>query len=321
MESLPSRSGHVLNYRAISVEGNVCIITSILTVLTVRSGKLKCDRKDPCDQCVKRSKESTCQYMAAPPKKTKEAKSAKDRISHLEDLVIKLIHQNQTENGHKASEQEESAASTISGTTVTTHYAAKSGNGSPDPATAFGRMEISQDGNTNYVGAGHWSAILNGIEELKAAMKDEDEPTTDTASPADVMDEQQSDSAQLLMNYSGGAITREQLIQAIPSKEFSENMLWHWFNSSNPSLSAIHKPTFQKEYAQLREDSSKVPTMWLAVFFSMLATGCQFAALDRHEQSPQAQANTKHYQSLCVKALILAGKFSLYDAQPHIRLI
>jgi hypothetical protein len=50
----------------------------------------------------------------------------------------------------------------------------------------------------------------------------------------------------------------------------------------------------------------------LAMYFAMLTTGSQFAALDRHEPVASSHANAKYYQSLCVQAMILAGKLTLY---------
>jgi hypothetical protein len=42
-------------------------------------------------------------------------------------------------------------------------------------------------------------------------------------------------------------VTREYLIKSCPSKEVAERLLFLWFNSSNPLLPLIHRPTFLVE--------------------------------------------------------------------------
>jgi hypothetical protein len=73
------------------------------------------------------------------------------------------------------------------------------------------------------------------IEELKAAVKDEDDLNEESPS-YQIADPNNHDVeiSEVLIGGSG-AITREYLLQSLPSKEFSDSTLWHWFNSSNPS--------------------------------------------------------------------------------------
>ena len=65
-----------------------------LSCTPCRTGKLKCDRASPCEPCVKRGRESQCNYPPAPTK-SKPA-NVKGRIRQLESLVLDLMnHQKQ----------------------------------------------------------------------------------------------------------------------------------------------------------------------------------------------------------------------------------
>jgi hypothetical protein len=277
-----------------------------------RGGKLKCDRNQPCNQCIKRSRDSQCSYLAPPPKKSKPNRNAKDRIAHLEELVVKLMNQgNDAPETPKSlivpasvSRHEEQLQST------TPQFQRDEQDEKADGVAAFGQMKISQGGGTSYVGAAHWEAILNGIGELKAYFKDADESET-SERPFTGDGEQKMatpEVSQLLLGDSDSIVTREYLIQCIPPKKFSSDMLWMWFTSSNPALATIHKPTFSQEYAVMQEDPSKVPTMWLSMYFGMLAIGCFFYALERPlpEETKIFLTEAIRFQKLAAQALILA---------------
>jgi Zn(2)-Cys(6) binuclear cluster domain-containing protein len=135
-----------------------------------RSGKLKCDRKSPCNQCSKRSIESQCAYLPPPPKKVRVPKNTKDRVSHLEGLVLQLIQQ---QNGLSKDQETVSPNTAIrkeSDTVSTGHIRNPIANDSPtssasegsDESINFGQLSISH-GGTSYVGSSHWKAILDGV--------------------------------------------------------------------------------------------------------------------------------------------------------------
>ena len=62
-----------------------------LSCTACRTGKLKCNRQHPCDQCTKRSKDHECHYLP-PPAKKRQNKNTKDRIAQLEGLVVQLMN-------------------------------------------------------------------------------------------------------------------------------------------------------------------------------------------------------------------------------------
>jgi Fungal Zn(2)-Cys(6) binuclear cluster domain len=134
-----------------------------LSCTPCRTGKLKCDRNSPCNQCIKRSRELQCVFLPPPPKKSKSTRNAKDRISHLEDLVIQLINQNNDTPGVQASSTfDDGFAVSNPNPIIKSSPSFSSIADSSNTATEFGQMKISH-GSTSYVGAAHWEAILNGV--------------------------------------------------------------------------------------------------------------------------------------------------------------
>jgi hypothetical protein len=47
--------------------------------------------------------------------------------------------------------------------------------------------------------------------------------------------EPNEDHSRLLISQAA-SLTKEEVIQSIPSKEVSDKLLWHWFNSGSPAL-------------------------------------------------------------------------------------
>jgi len=81
MSSRDSNEAHMKQKRA----------RSQLSCTACRHGKLRCNRAAPCDQCIKRSKESACSYLP-PAAKARAPQDVKGRIQHLEQLVVDLMN-------------------------------------------------------------------------------------------------------------------------------------------------------------------------------------------------------------------------------------
>jgi hypothetical protein len=144
-----------------------------LSCTACRSGKLRCNRQQPCDQCMKRGKDPSCQYLAPPPKK-KQNRNTKDRIAHLEGLVIQLMNRDGSSASDSAPSNHESRSSVTSNgrspkqdTSSASSFSKSSPENSSDSgndnaAGAFGQLTISK-GEASYKGAAHWEAILEGV--------------------------------------------------------------------------------------------------------------------------------------------------------------
>jgi hypothetical protein len=145
-----------------------------LSCTACRNGKLRCNRQQPCDQCIKRSRDSTCQYLAPPPKK-KHSRNTKDRIAHLESLVLQLMNRDGapgSETSPQSLNEHGSTSSDAHSSNITTSPNQSSNKDSPESSTdgvvldrhtfEFGQLKISK-GEASYKGAAHWEAILDGV--------------------------------------------------------------------------------------------------------------------------------------------------------------
>lgn len=164
----------------------------ILSCSACRTGKLKCNREQPCDQCIKRSKDNTCRYLP-PPQKKRKIRNARDRVAHLEGLVAQLIAQNTADDVNDDETKQDNAPAPRKGLEntvspfraprLTDDFASKpmtppSEETSPrnldqhSPSSepreyqnalhAVGALSIDH-GVTSYVGATHWKAVLEHV--------------------------------------------------------------------------------------------------------------------------------------------------------------
>jgi hypothetical protein len=112
-----------------------------------RVGKLRCDRKSPCDACVKRGRDHLCSYPIPPMKKARDASHTKQRIAQLESLVLSLMDQ-------RPAEQPD----------VTEADATRQSNQEHADITApVGQLKISSGQTTSYAGDTHWESILASV--------------------------------------------------------------------------------------------------------------------------------------------------------------
>ncbi|KAF2488863.1 hypothetical protein BU16DRAFT_472678 [Lophium mytilinum] len=248
-----------------------------LSCIPCRQGKLKCNRLHPiCDQCIKRSREASCSYLP-PPTRQKQTQNMKGRIKNLESLVVTLMNSKDTQEAVPDSAREQNDHSTSVGEQLSQTSLPRDINspsqqdtdsGDPNP-TSFGQLRITKAdavGGASYVGAAHWTAILNEIAEVKNYLDETEEPNESI--------EEDWDTVYQRSTITLGApkpVSKASLIAQLPPKEEVDRLLPFWFNSSDPLLFMMHAPNFRSEYAQFWEDPFGTPTMWIAVLYGSLA--------------------------------------------------
>lgn len=141
-----------------------------LSCVPCRTGKLKCDRHHPCDQCSKRSREASCIYLPPPKKKPRRPVNTKDRISQLETLVSQLISHGQPSIAIPEGQSTSPAAMAVQGPTPESFPGDAlspkvSLSEEVEPRESSGQMKVS-NGQTSYVGSAHWEAVLAGVRSL-----------------------------------------------------------------------------------------------------------------------------------------------------------
>ncbi|OJJ47814.1 hypothetical protein ASPZODRAFT_63268 [Penicilliopsis zonata CBS 506.65] len=261
------------------------------------TGRLKCDRRQPsCGTCARRGLSLSCQYVGSNNQNTTPAPATshdsaslnimQERISQLETLVMSLAD--------KRAAQETRERFDID---------------NADISHTYGRLSLENE-ETSYVEASHWTAILDGIAELKDHFDHPAERNLPLSAP-------DRDTPMLLYGKNKHA-SREEILAAVPPKEDSDRMVKRFAEATYPARALIHLPTFMKQYERFWLNPSETPIMWIGLFFSILCLGDMYLESDARDNldglySPPLFTNTTNksflYREKTVQCLVL-GKYT-----------
>ncbi|KAJ2901508.1 Fusarisetin A cluster transcription factor fsa6 [Zalerion maritima] len=218
-----------------------------------RHSKLKCDREEPCSQCVKKDRVSACEYSPRPEKKSR-AKGMSARLQRLEGMVRTMV-----ENG--------SLPPQAAPGKIKSHSSPGDINGPENMA------QVVHGETTTFVGATHFMAVLDDIEDLKSFFDDSEDESGD--SPAST-DKASSNVEQLLLGMASPK-SKTDLLYMLPEKKVMDRLIMRYFNSHSPSQHVIHRPTFTKQYNVFCRDPSSVHMHFLALLFMVIGAGIFFS--------------------------------------------
>ena len=219
-----------------------------------RTRKLKCDRKCPCETCIKRGDAESCSFGSARSTTAKNGLSqnakAHDRIRHLEDLVMQMMNQNTPPNSDTTT-----APGMSNGPPSTSPYP------SPlDPvltAKTDGHLQV-QGNESSYVGSTHWSTILDNIQELKNVIATEDsEQPTEASDPDTLFGASRPPSL-------------AKVLQTLPPKVQVDRLLSIYFNAKYAIIPILHVYQFQRQYEAFWVNPLDTPPLWIAILFSIM---------------------------------------------------
>lgn len=293
---------------------------SQLSCRPCRQGKLKCDREHPCNQCIKRSRDSACVYLP-PAEKKKNGQNVRNRIQHLEKMVVDLMSSKQTGDSNTTSSNtnnhDPNATLSTSFNQLTPPQDLEGSNSqSPDDPVnalsegAFGRMQIGKH-QTHYVGDSHWSAILNEFSDLKRDLSEDEGSESDDSETdeEDDLDERNPAGITSLLQ-SPARMSKAELIQQLPQQSLVDRYVSQWFNAPDPFKTFVHSSTFQDEYGRFWKDPARTPTMWIGLLYAIISLSARIPYLRNQDPgSPEAQASLLEalkYHELAASAAILA---------------
>ncbi|RYP48049.1 hypothetical protein DL768_005971 [Monosporascus sp. mg162] len=259
-----------------------------------RNSKLKCDRAAPCGQCLKKGRPDACVY-APRPQKQKPAKSMAARLKRLEGMVREMIDTDVAlPTPSAAGMGTEAGAVAIAG--VAGSSAGAGSTTPPDEAAAdAGGLIVQGQKATSYVGATHFMAILDDIEDLKNYFEDSDEEEGESPDPYENIGP-----PEVLFGSRGVLKDKEELLRLLPEKSVIDRLM--------------SRPTFSKEYNQFWQNPSEAPLHWIALLFIVMGLGVFFSSfqapheLERDSSLP-AMDRFKQYRGAAGWALIW-GKYS-----------
>ncbi|KAH8805961.1 fungal-specific transcription factor domain-containing protein [Xylogone sp. PMI_703] len=286
---------------------------SQLSCVYCRQAKLKCDRNQPCGQCMRRDKASTCHFPPPAPRK-KPPMSMQKRLIHLESLVKNVMSGQvppesisfEMNQSTAANPDQTSSVSVTDPIKVDTHY--KHPKVTPDPAQSepaqvTSGQVLSSSKETTYVGATHWAAILEDIEEMKAYCNSEE--TEPSESPQSVDD---ISGSSLLFNTAIPS-TREDILAFLPPRHVVDRYVSRYFNSTSPALHITHRPAFQRQYKRFWADPDSTPTVWIGILYGMMCLAA-FGSITARQEPIDTRGTpdevVRAYRTCCAKCLILS---------------
>ncbi|KAK2759713.1 C6 transcription factor [Colletotrichum kahawae] len=175
-----------------------------------------------------------------------------------------------TVNGHQALPR----ASLPQGATPTT--AREEGVAQP------GGQFVQGESSTTYVGATHFAAILDDIEDMKNYFEEPEVNEDWSGDSPDQTDELES--PDVLLFSRNMPRNREELMRLIPEKKIVDRLVMRYFSSQSPSQHIVHRPTFVKQYANFWKNPSAISINWLALLFMIMSLGVFYSTfLAPHE--------------------------------------
>ncbi|KAN0099272.1 Fungal specific transcription factor domain containing protein [Hyaloscypha variabilis] len=274
-----------------------------LSCTNCRHAKLKCDRQKPhCSQCVKKGRGSSCNFLPAARKK--QTVSMQTRLQHLESLVKGVItgQSPSIEPVNDKPQRRNGKATSISDSVAVATEVQDHGIGpTAVSSVSSGKVLLGSDEST-YVGATHWAAILEDIDEMKTYLDDEEEDEYD--------EEENLKSYTSLIFNAQTPTTKVQLLAALPPRPTVDLLVSRYFNSNSPALPIIHRPAFQRNYRKFWTDPEETPDIFLGLLYSIMIVATM-ADLGLSEDTPvnhtRAVEAIQTYRECCIQCLVLSN--------------
>ena len=192
--------------------------------------RIRCDRQQPCANCSSRA--LTCRYASdgamAPPIDA-ATENIRDRVAHLEQLVMSLFPSSSKQVSHLS--QVDSAFISSRGASS---RCTLSDYQQPNDSTESGSLRLSAS-EPRYVGVDHWATILDSIATLKEHFHNQDDEANDAQESSQF--DSNAESAQktspphaLLLYGCLQPASRYTLIAALPPKSTADRYVSCYFN-------------------------------------------------------------------------------------------
>lgn len=264
-----------------------------------RSRKVRCDRGHPCSSCVKRDEADSCIYerlpvaLALPSPKTEiNRQAAEDRLSRLEATVKDLMQTTQTSSSASAS-----ASARLSHSSGHSSFSPNVPNavGHSEPLPEIPSENIEQQRHQpqdsketrdiGYVGATHWSAILDdihGLKEILESTRTEPDEHISAFEPAYL-------GAEIIFGTSHNYDIQHMITHFLPSRVEVDRFLSLYFRGETFIVPFVHSFQFQRQYNEFWLNKEIVDPLWLSMLFSI----CCLASLQGENQYSQDELVTR----------------------------
>ena len=256
-----------------------------------RDRKLKCDKKHPCDSCVKRGDTSSCSYQA--PSNSSQTsgsiKSAHERLHHLEGLVKHIIESDSTARPVQSPSNERDSKRLVDG-----------------GQQSLGGLLSADGSESSYVGATNWAAVLDSIQELKF---DFVEGKNSPEEEDEVEDRQEKVRGGSLFSV-GTPPSLEYILRSMPPRSIVDRRLSVYFNAKYAIIPVIHTYHFQRMYEAFWKDPLNAPVQWIAQLFAILCISAGLSEATGSEHSSEGMPSARDVFVTATAQCLTLGEFT-----------
>ncbi|KAI1117993.1 fungal-specific transcription factor domain-containing protein [Nemania sp. NC0429] len=294
-----------------------------------RRRKSRCDRKQPCSNCSSRGQICTYAFEGlvdnrAPRQQPSQptALTLRGRLDQLESLVVSLRAELVAEEAKLESPNSVPPRPSLSGkgSPPGAPFSAPADAGTNantpeydipvDESSECGSMLIGPS-ELRYIGGEHWVAILDSIAELKGQVVAE-EHSKEEEEPGET-------SPRALLLYGHRRLSsRAEIFEALPPKAAADRYISRYFNRLDLVSSAVHGPSFLREYEGFWEDSNSVSIIWVGLLYGMICLAVMVS--DAHDsghgpETDQRPLQIAMYREKIVQCLVM-GEYT--KPSPHV---
>ncbi|OAL04622.1 hypothetical protein IQ06DRAFT_290674 [Phaeosphaeriaceae sp. SRC1lsM3a] len=214
--------------------------------VTCRRRKVKCDKKQPCSNCLRAKIECVFPGPGRAPRKSRKPQDAEllDRLRRLEGVVSSLNaqveeHEQEAVEREKANSAGDANCPYANGRTNPNDASVAVDDSVEGLESRFGRLVVEK-GRSRYINNSFWASLNNEVEDLKSILIEPSDDEDDMHSP-----ESSSYAAQhqgFIFGYSSTNVD----MQALHPMEQQARQFWYTFKENvDPLVKVLHVPTFE----------------------------------------------------------------------------
>ncbi|KAJ5641453.1 hypothetical protein N7490_005453 [Penicillium lividum] len=257
-----------------------------LSCAPCRHRKLKCNRSNPCENCVKRGDAHSCSYAQVGTRKKNIQQQTtptspddmQNRIDRLEGLVLSLMTNGAQSAGPTAAMATISGDSSAGSTGLSYDLDLDVDDDAPGGAEesdteqvtkSFGVMKMDNN-KSYYISDAHWASVLNDITEVKNFFSTHKKQFEEQAEKVKAARPATDVPGSTLLFGVMKPLSRPEIMSSLPSKYMTDLLVARYFNTYDPATHILHGPTFQAQYNRHWEDPSRTEIVWIAMLFAMM---------------------------------------------------
>ncbi|KAJ6015347.1 hypothetical protein N7540_009938 [Penicillium herquei] len=259
-----------------------------LSCAPCRHRKLKCNRSNPCENCVKRGDANSCSYAQTNSRKKNSQQQAaptspddmQNRIDRLEGLVLSLMTNGNQAAGPAAAMAAISGESSVGSTRLSNDLdldldldddipEGAEESDTEQVTKSFGVMKVDNN-KSYYISPAHWASVLNDITEVRNFFSTHKKQLEEQVEKINASRPQTDVPGSTLLFGVMKPLSRAEILASLPSKYTTDLLVARYFNSYDPVTHILHGPTFQSQYNKHWEDPSQTEVVWIAMLFAMM---------------------------------------------------